>query len=125
MQRTSPAARDSEERYLNRVEFEALLAPILDRVRDRSLDATLTLDLNDAFPAHGDYCRSILAADRVKPKDGSANGRPGASGLAEFDKHSAGKLVHGPGSAYTPTVEGGRAYILYLLPGGAIHFTGP
>lgn len=43
---------------------------------------------------------------------------------ARFDGHGAGWLVYGPGSAHTPTVTGGRALVLYLLPGGAIEFTG-
>ena len=44
-------------------------------------------------------------------------------GEAAFDNHPAGWLVYGPGSAHKPTVSGGRAYVLYLLPGGAIEFT--
>lgn len=44
-------------------------------------------------------------------------------GAATFDDHAAGWLVYGPGSAHKPTVGGGRAYVLYLLPGGAIEFT--
>jgi hypothetical protein len=44
-------------------------------------------------------------------------------GNAAFDNHPAGWLVYGPGSAHKPTVSGGRAYVLYLLPGGAIEFT--
>ncbi|GAB1575432.1 hypothetical protein BPNSA17_02650 [Bordetella petrii] len=42
---------------------------------------------------------------------------------ARFDGHPAGWLVYGPGSAHHPTVSGGRALVLYLLPGGAIEFT--
>jgi hypothetical protein len=42
---------------------------------------------------------------------------------ARFDGHGAGWCVYGPGSAHTPTVSGGRAYVLYLLPQGAIEFT--
>ncbi len=45
------------------------------------------------------------------------------SGGAEFDGHGAGWLVYGAGSAHTPTVSGGRALVLYLLPQGAIEFT--
>jgi hypothetical protein len=44
-------------------------------------------------------------------------------GDARFDGHGAGWLVYGPGSAHRPTVSGGRAYVLYLLPEGAIEFT--
>ena len=44
---------------------------------------------------------------------------------AEFDGRGAGWLVYGPGSAHSPTVSGGRALVLYLLPAGAIEFTSP
>lgn len=42
---------------------------------------------------------------------------------ARFDGRGAGWLVYGPGSAHSPTVTGGRAQVLYLLPKGAIEFT--
>ncbi len=45
------------------------------------------------------------------------------SGPARFDGRGAGWVVYGPGSAHRPTVSGGRALVLYLLPGGAIEFT--
>ncbi len=44
-------------------------------------------------------------------------------GEAKFDGHGRGWLVYGPGSAHRPTVTGGRALVLYLLPDGAIEFT--
>ncbi|MBN8478174.1 MAG: DUF4863 family protein [Burkholderiales bacterium] len=44
---------------------------------------------------------------------------------ARFDGHGAGWVVYGPGSAHSPTVTGGRALVLYLLPGGAIEFSPP
>jgi hypothetical protein len=43
---------------------------------------------------------------------------------ATFDGRPAGWCVYGPGSAHRPTVSGGRALVLYLLPQGAIQFTG-
>ena len=42
---------------------------------------------------------------------------------AQFDGRGAGWLVYGPGTAHVPTVTGGKAWVLYLLPGGAIEFT--
>jgi hypothetical protein len=42
---------------------------------------------------------------------------------AKFDEHGAGWLVYPPGSAHRPTVSGGRALILYLLPEGKIEWT--
>lgn len=44
-------------------------------------------------------------------------------GDARFDGRPAGWVVYGPGSAHRPTVRGGRAYVLYLLPQGQIQFT--
>lgn len=40
-----------------------------------------------------------------------------------FDGRPAGWLVCPPGSAHRPTVSGGRALVLYLLPEGQINFT--
>jgi hypothetical protein len=42
---------------------------------------------------------------------------------ATFDGHGAGWMVYGPDSAHVPTVSGGKALVLYLLPEGAIEFT--
>ena len=42
---------------------------------------------------------------------------------AKFDGHGAGWVVYGPDSAHVPTVSGGRALVLYLLPQGTIEFT--
>jgi hypothetical protein len=45
------------------------------------------------------------------------------SGNARFDGRGAGWLVYEPGSAHSPSVFGGKARVLYLLPQGAIEFT--
>ena len=42
---------------------------------------------------------------------------------AKFDEHSAGWLVYPADSAHSPTVSGGDALVLYLLPEGQIKFT--
>ena len=42
---------------------------------------------------------------------------------AKFDGHGKGWVVYGPGSAHRPTVRGGTAIVLYLLPGGEIQFS--
>jgi hypothetical protein len=42
---------------------------------------------------------------------------------ARFDGRGAGWMVYEPGTAHRPTVSGGKALILYLLPDGAIEFT--
>jgi hypothetical protein len=44
-------------------------------------------------------------------------------GDARFDGKGPGWKVYQAGSAHFPTVRGGRALVLYLLPGGAIEFT--
>jgi hypothetical protein len=44
-------------------------------------------------------------------------------GDADFDGRKRGWLVYGPGTAHHPTVSGGKAIVLYLLPEGAIEFT--
>lgn len=45
------------------------------------------------------------------------------SPAARFDGVGAGWLVYGPDSVHVPTVSGGRALVLYLLPEGRIDFT--
>ena len=42
---------------------------------------------------------------------------------ARFDGHGQGWLVYAPDSEHFPTVTGGRAIVLYLLPAGEIDFT--
>lgn len=42
---------------------------------------------------------------------------------AQFDGRGAGWLVYGPGTAHHPTISGGEAIVLYLLPDGEIAFT--
>ena len=44
-------------------------------------------------------------------------------GEARFDGHPAGWVVYPADSAHVPTVAGGRALVLYLLPEGSIEFT--
>jgi hypothetical protein len=42
---------------------------------------------------------------------------------ARFDGTPRGWKVYGPDTAHRPTVTGGTALVLYLLPGGQIEFT--
>lgn len=42
---------------------------------------------------------------------------------AQFDGRGKGWLVYPAGHAHRPTVTGGKAIVLYLLPDGAIEFT--
>jgi hypothetical protein len=69
------------------------------------------VDMNDlAGPHHRHPAGEI---DLVIPLDAEAR----------FDGHVAGWVVYEAGSAHHPTVSGGRALILYLLPDGSIEFT--
>lgn len=45
-------------------------------------------------------------------------------GTPKFDGFNEGWYVYEPASHHHPTVTGGDAYVLYLLPQGAIEFTG-
>ena len=45
-------------------------------------------------------------------------------GQPTFDEKPVGWYVYGPGTDHHPTVSGGEAYVLYLLPDGQIEFTG-
>ncbi|MDM8168897.1 DUF4863 family protein [Roseovarius sp.] len=48
----------------------------------------------------------------------------GLDGQPHFDGFAEGWYVYEPGTDHHPTVTGGDAYVLYLLPQGAIEFTG-
>lgn len=75
-----------------------------------------------------------LSVDLVRMKDirGPHHGHPkGEVDLvmpldaeAKFDDRGAGWVVYGAGSTHFPTVSGGEALVLYLLPNGEIDFTG-
>ncbi len=69
------------------------------------------VDMNDVVGPHHSHPNGEI--DLVMPLDGDA----------KFDGQPAGWVVYEPGSAHHPTVSGGRALVLYLLPGGSIEFT--
>ena len=64
---------------------------------------------------------SIVGPHHAHPKGEIDLVMPLTAG-ARFDGQGAGWKVYGPGSAHEPTVSDGRAYVLYLLPDGAIDF---
>lgn len=76
---------------------------------------------------HGFSVDVVEMADVVGPHHAHPNGEIDLimplEGDARFDGHGAGWFVYGPGTAHRPTVSGGRAHVLYLLPDGAIEFT--
>lgn len=84
-----------------------------------------------ATPAtHGFSVDVVAMHDIAGPHHTHPNGEidlvmPLAGDDARFDGQPAGWVVYGPGSAHRPTVSGGRALVLYLLPEGAIDFTRP
>ena len=77
-------------------------------LQDFSVDVVDMQDL--AGPHHAHPSGEI---DLIMPLDGAAT----------FDGRGAGWLVYGPGTAHRPTVQQGRALVLYLLPQGRIEFT--
>lgn len=70
------------------------------------------VDMDDCAGPH--HVHPNGEVDLVMPTDGPAT----------FDGQGGGWKVYGPGSDHFPTVRGGRALVLYLLPQGAIRFTG-
>lgn len=74
--------------------FRALIAPLTTAIAGRPPDA-----------APGEVCM-------VMPRE------PGA----RFDGRGAGWVVYGLGSSHRPTVAGGAALVLYMLPEGCIEF---
>ncbi len=71
------------------------------------------VDMNEVVGPHHAHPKGEI--DLIMPLEGEAT----------FDGHGAGWLVYGPGSSHRPTLSGGRAHVLYLLPDGAIEFSKP
>lgn len=69
------------------------------------------VDMTDVAGPHHRHPKGEI--DFVMPLDNTAR----------FDGQGAGWLVYPADSAHRPTVEGGRALVLYLLPDGEIEFT--
>ena len=69
------------------------------------------VDMSDIAGPH--HAHPLGEIDLIMPLDEGA----------QFDGRPAGWLVCPPGSAHRPTVTGGRALVLYLLPQGSIAFT--
>lgn len=77
----------------------------------------------------GSFSVDVVRMKDVKgPHHVHPNGEIGAvmslDGAPKFDGWAEGWYVYGPGTDHHPTVEGGDAHVLYLLPEGAIEFTG-
>ena len=76
-------------------------------MHDMSVDVVKYRDLKGPYHRHpnGEVCL-------VMPTDGDA----------KFDGNGEGWCVYGPDSGHYPTISGGEAIVLYLLPEGAIDF---
>ncbi|MFP4275104.1 MAG: DUF4863 family protein [Paracoccaceae bacterium] len=77
----------------------------------------------------GRFSVDVVRMKDVKgPHHVHTNGEIGAimalEGAPEFDGKPEGWYVYPAGSDHHPTVAGGDAHVLYLLPEGAIEFTG-
>ncbi len=79
-----------------------------DDLRRFSVDV---VEMDDVVGPHHSHPNGEI--DLVMPSEGEAR----------FDGHGAGWVVYPPGSAHYPTVAGGRALVLYLLPEGSIEFS--
>jgi hypothetical protein len=90
-----------------RVRFGRIFQPAED-LHGFSVDV---VDMDDVAGRH--HVHPLGEIDLVMPQDGDAR----------FDGQGAGWTVYGPGTAHRPTVRGGRALVLYLLPQGEIRFT--
>ena len=82
--------------------------------------------LKPGAATHGFSVDVVEMGDVVGPHHRHPNGEidlvmPQDDG-ALFDGRGAGWVVYEPGSAHRPTVSGGKALVLYLLPEGAIEF---
>ena len=78
--------------------------------------------------ATGAFSVDVVRMKDVKgPHHTHPNGEIGAviplEGAPRFDAFPPGWYVYPPGSEHHPTVTGGDAYVVYLLPEGAIEFT--
>lgn len=96
-------AQGSEGRRFGRI-IEAT-----DESKDLSVDVVDLIDIVGPHHRHpnGEICLTMPVTETAK-----------------FDGNGAGWCVYPPGSAHNPTVTDGHAMVLYLLPGGAIEFTG-
>lgn len=77
----------------------------------------------------GEFSVDVVRMKNVKgPHHIHTTGEIGAimtiEGAPKFDDRDEGWYVYPPGSDHHPTVSDGDAYVLYLLPEGAIEFTG-
>jgi hypothetical protein len=95
------------EREHGGIKFGRVIKPV-EATQGFSVDV---VEMNEIVGPHHAHPNGEI--DMIMPLEGDA----------KFDGHAKGWLVYPPGSAHKPTVSGGSAYVLYLLPDGAIEFT--
>ena len=79
------------------------------QTRDLSVDV---VDLTDVVGPHHRHPNGEICMVMPQAPD------------ARFDGHARGWCVYAPQTEHFPTVTGGQALVLYMLPGGRIDFTG-
>jgi hypothetical protein len=89
------------------IKFGRVIKPS-DAIHGFSVDV---VEMNNIVGPHHAHPNGEI--DMIMPLDGDAR----------FDGQGKGWLVYPPGSAHKPTVSGGSAFVLYLLPNGAIEFS--
>jgi hypothetical protein len=114
-------------------EFEALAILVLQGVQESWLCEHLTgrvrhgRIIEPGTQAGRFSVDAILLEDMQAPHHVHPAGEIGLilpwTPAAQFDGKREGWYVSAPGSAHSPTVTGGAAFVVYLLPGGAINFT--
>lgn len=95
------------EREGGGIRYGRVLKPA-DELQRFSVDV---VDMQDIVGPHHAHPQGEI--DLIMPIEGDAR----------FDGRAAGWCVYPVGSAHRPTVTGGRALVLYLLPEGQIEFT--
>lgn len=107
---------------------EAIAAGVADgSICDRgSEDARFSRLARAGEPTHGLSIDVVSlkgpALEHTHPKGEVTLGFPAAAKDAEarFDGHPSGWVFMPPGSKHVPTVTGGRMFLIYFLPDGAV-----
>ncbi|NVK19486.1 MAG: DUF4863 family protein [Methylocystaceae bacterium] len=106
--------RGMEEGWLGKYEAEGLrygrVIKPSPQTHGHSVDVVLMKDMKGPYHIH-----PTGEIDMVFPLDETA----------AFDGQGLGWKVYSAGSGHYPTVRGGEAIVLYLLPNGEIEFTKP
>ncbi len=121
--RLDPASPEAAE--LNQA-LEDLLAAgsVADRGELPVMWSRVTKPCEESLGLSIDVVRMTGPGPRHTHPAGEVNWCVAREGSPTFDGQGPGWVVKAEGSTHIPTVEGGEMLIVYLLPGGAIEFTG-